>query len=156
LFKETAVVTTPDQRRYIDDLLVQGNLGLSLVGPATTQGGASAYPQLALNALRKGFVKSGMAASGADKRLDATIGALTSGQFQPNEIRTLEDRALDKIDWDDAKAMSGVTEGSPVVLTAPQKAIVDKLMGQIGSDPLGQRAQAAYGRAVANGQVRVR
>ena len=150
------MVTTPDQRRYIDDLMFQTHLGLAQAPSLPGANDTAAPMRLALEGWRKGVVRGAMAASGADKRLDATVGALTGGEFQPGEIKTLEDRALDKVKWEDAKAMRGVTEGSPVVLTAPQKAIVDRLMGQIGSDPLGQRARAAYGRAVASGQVRVR
>jgi len=112
--------------------------------------------EVALGPIAKRALKGLMHASGADKGFDRTVGTLTNGRFSPQEIQTLEDRVLDKAQKTDVGALYGVQEGVPVYLSPNQKAVIDRLMGQLGEDPLARRARDAYGGAVSAGNVRVR
>jgi hypothetical protein len=112
--------------------------------------------RIALNPLQKAGVLAGLRASGADKRLDRTLGQMTGREFTPQDLGTLKDRALDEIEWPEAKRLQGIAEGPPVDLAREQKAIIDSVMGRLGGDPLAERARAAYGRAIKHGQIRTR
>jgi hypothetical protein len=58
----------------------------------------------------------------------------------------------------DAVTGGAETAAAPfqVALNPAQKAVVDRMLGQMGSDPLADRARAAYGRALGGGRIRVR
>jgi hypothetical protein len=101
-------------------------------------------------------VRAAMRRTGADHRLDATLGRMTGGSFSPDQIQTLEDRALHAAKHSDIGALTGIEEGPPVTLSPEQKAIIDRLMSQSGTDPLGRDAQAAYQGAWRNGQIKLR
>ena len=110
--------------------------------------------QVALSGPEKAFVRTGMRATGAEKGFDRTVTSMTGGEFAPGDVKALEDRLLDKAQWPDVGTLTGVVEGPPVYLRPDQKAVVDRLIGSLGSDPLAQRAQTAYQRAIGAGQVR--
>jgi len=40
-------------------------------------------------------------------------------------------------------------------MTPDQKAVTDKLVGKLGSDPLAREVQGSYGRAVEEGRIRI-
>jgi hypothetical protein len=168
---------TPEFSAHVDKLLLEGNLGLALAprlddAPGAMQpvigapygleglpGGAEGYNgplQVALSPPEKMAVQSMMRATGADRGLDRTLGRMTGGEFKPDEIKMLEDRALAAAKWREVGQLKGISEGPPVILNAQQKATVDRLIGQLGSDHLAARARGAYGRAVSDGQIRVR
>jgi hypothetical protein len=162
-------MTTPEFRAHVDRLLLEGNLGLALaprLGEASAATTPSAAPdggmdgsdgsfQVALGPKAKAWVQDRMRATGADQGFDRTLNRMTGGQFKPDEIKTLEDRALTAASWPEVFRMTGIGEGPPVVMTAGQKATTDRLMSQIGSDDLAARARAAYERAVNSGQIRI-
>lgn len=100
-------------------------------------------------------IRDAMARAGADRRLDATIGRMTGGQFSPEQVHTLEDRALQHAGIGDPLRLMGIQEGPPVVLSRSQKSVVDRLMTQSATDPLGREAQSAYQKAWKNGQIRL-
>jgi hypothetical protein len=156
-------------RAHVDRLLLDGNLGLALAprldesadalgGPSAEggPGGDAASFQVALGPVAKAAARAAMRASGAQRGFDRTVGRLTGGEFNPDEIRTVEDRALNAAKGPDIPVLTGIGEGPPVVLNANQKAVIDRLLGQAGSDPLGDRVRAAYGKALNAGQIRVR
>jgi len=86
----------------------------------------------------------------------ATLNAVVGPGFSPSEIERLQDRALDQIEMQDLNVLQGIQAGAPVTLTERQKARIDRLMGFVGKDALGQRARDAYGEAVRTGKIRVR
>jgi hypothetical protein len=148
-------MATPEFRAHVDRLLPEGNLGLALA-PRLDDASPGAS-QIAMNVAQKAFVKSAMRLTGADKGFDRTINSMTGGQFSPGDIRTLEDRLLDKAEWrKDTDVLQGIAEGPPVYLRPDQKAVIDRLIGGLGADHLAQRAQAAYQKAIDAGQVRTR
>lgn len=112
--------------------------------------------QLALSDGEIAALRLPLRLSGADKRLDRTIERMTGGRFTPGELRRLEERALKAAEWEDVRALTGIEEGPPVMLSPRQKAVIDRLMGELGSDALSDRARAAYTGAQRAGQVRVR
>jgi len=112
--------------------------------------------QVALGPKSKAAVIAQMRATGADKGFDKTLGQITGGEFSPEEIQALKDRALNAASWLQVFHLRGVSEGAPVVLSPAQKATIDSLMGQLGSDALAAKARAAYGRAINAGNIRVR
>lgn len=115
------------------------------------------YFQVAMDGPHKAFVKGAMKLTGADKGFDRTIAGMTGNRFSPGDVKVLEDRVLDKARWpDDVRVLRGVAEGPPVNLTQYQKAVVDRLVRGLGSDPSAKRAQEEYDRAIRAGQVRVR
>ena len=148
----------------VNDTLADGLLD-SLGGPSAAvqspdvqrlQPDQDAAPfDVAMNPAERALVRGGMAATGADKRLDATLGRMTGGALNPADIHALEDRALRTATWDEGKALTGIQEGPPVTLTPQQKAIIDRLMRQSGSDALGQSAQKAYQKAWSDGQIKL-
>jgi hypothetical protein len=91
-----------------------------------------------------------------EANLRSTVRGMVGGQFTGVELKTLEDRALDGAEMGDLKTLQGIEAGPPVFLTPSQKARVDGLMPKLGSDALGGRARDAYGKALKNGQIRVR
>ena len=170
-------MTTPDFRAYVDRLLLHGNLGLA-VAPRLDEAaqvppppdGALARPsdlssglqgddgafRVALGPGTKAWVQGQMHKTGADQAFDRTLDRMTDGQFRPGEIKMLEDRALTAARITDIPVMSGLSEGPPVLMNPRQKATVDRLMGQLGSDDLATRARSAYGKALGDGQIRIR
>jgi hypothetical protein len=165
---------SPEFRAHVDRLLLEGNLGLALaprldeialpgIGPFSARSAASGGTdeqdgsfQVALSPPEKMAVQSMMRATGADRGLDRTLGRMTGGEFNPDEIEMLQDRALRAAKWGEVGQLKGISEGPPVTLSPQQKATVDRLIGQLGSDDLAARARAAYGRAMSGGQIRVR
>lgn len=111
---------------------------------------------IGLNAVERAAARALMKATGADKGFDRTISAITGGQFSPAERQTLEDLALKAADMSDRPKLMGIQEGPPVYLTPDQKAVIDRIVGQLGTDPLAQRGQTAYQKALNAGQVRIR
>lgn len=148
---------TDRDRARLDALLRQGGEGLTTAPRRSLDAGRPGQTyQVALSRFEKAAVLGGMRASGADKRFDRTIRGLTDGQFNDAEIAALKDRALTAAEWGDVGALSGIEEGPPITVRPGQKAVLDSLMGRLGSDALSQRAQDAYGRASRSGKIRVR
>lgn len=104
----------------------------------------------------KAAVLGGMAASGADRRFDATLRGLTAGTLSDRELGALKDRALDAARREDIGTLAGIQEGVPVTVTPAQKAVIDRLVGRLGGDALGQKARSSYEGAVRGGRVKVR
>lgn len=125
------------------------------VEPASTRRAPGSF-RLALGPIEKATVVAGLRASGADRRLDRTLVQMTGGEFTPQELQALKDRALDKIEAPEAKQLFGIVEGPPVKLRGDQKAIIDRVMNRLGDDPLANKARGAYGRAIKSDQVRTR
>ena len=86
----------------------------------------------------------------------ATVRGIVGAEFTPKELQTLQDRALDTVKMEDLTALRGIGAGTPVDLTRARKAAIDRLIQNMGTDPLGRRARDAYGEALKNGDIRVR
>jgi hypothetical protein len=154
-----------DLRGQVNDQLVD-NLLAPVGGPAAAVAGSpdaaamAAQPddgsfQVALGPVERAAIRAGMAATGADKRLDSAVGRMTGGAFSPDQVHTLEDRALVNAQDPDKGPLMRLQDGSPIVVNPQQKAIIDRLMSQSGTDQLGRAAQAAYQRAWQNGQIKL-
>jgi len=112
---------------------------------------------IGLSAGERAAARAAMKISGADKAFERTVSTITGGQFSKSDLKTLEDRLLEKADrGKDVGPLMGIQDGAPVYLTPAQKSVVDSLVGRLGSDPLAQRAQDAYRKALNAGQVRTR
>ena len=122
---------------------------------ASAPGGNGAFEVAGMSALQRGAIKAGMRLDGSDKRLDAALGRMTGGALSSAQIQELEDRALHAAKFDEAMRLRGIQDDAPIVVDPQQKAIIDRLMSQSGTDPLGRAAQAAYQRAWQNGQIKV-
>lgn len=142
------------QARIADNAVALGMEPTS--GSPPQRGEPDGSYQLALNRFDKAVVKGVMHASGADAGFDRTVGRMTGGQFSTPEIQSLEDHALDAATRADIPVLKGIGEGPPVILNPTQKAVIDRLMGQLGSDDLANRARGAYQGAIRAGQVRTR
>ena len=122
-------------RDHIDELLRDGNFGLAFAPKLAERLPPDSF-ELALGPRAKAFVLEQMRRTGADKGFGRTIGAMTNGQFSADEIKALENRVLDQASLPQAWSLRGIEEGPPVDLNARQKAVIDELMGKLGSDPL--------------------
>ena len=91
-----------------------------------------------------------------EPNLRATVRGIVGSEFTPKELQTLQDRALDAVRMEDLTTLRGIGVGTPVGLTAAQKAAIDRLIQNMGTDPLGRRARDAYGEALKSGDIRVR
>jgi hypothetical protein len=151
-------MTAPDEleslRGEVRDHLAEHLLD-PVGGPQAAAPGENDAMHVALWDWEIPFVRAAMRKTGADHRLDATLSRMTGGSFSPDQIQTLEDRALHAAKYSDIGALTGIEEGPPVALSPEQKAIIDRLMSQSGTDPLGRAARAAYQRAWKNGQIKV-
>lgn len=121
-----------------------------------TPGPDEAPFQMALNAGQRFIVRNGMKLSGADKVLDDSLNRITGGRFTRDQLHALEDRALNHADWDADRSLADVQPGNPVFVDPQQKASLDRLVRQSGSDALGQEAQKAYDEAWRDGRIRLR
>lgn len=142
-------------RGRVRDLLGANAMALRLAPASGPRGPDDSY-EVALGPIAKAGVKGLMHASGADAAFERTIGRMTGGTFTPAEIQVLEDKALTAARPADIGVLTGITEGPPVTLNPAQKAVVDRIMGGLGQDPLSGRARDAYGGALRDGQVRTR
>lgn len=97
-----------------------------------------------------------MAATGADRRFDATVRGLLGGRISGRELDALKARALDKATPKDILLLQGIRAGVPVEVTPAQKTAIDRLVGQLGGDPLGEKARKSCEGAVRGGNIRVR
>jgi hypothetical protein len=86
----------------------------------------------------------------------STLRDMVGPEFTAQEFNALENRALDAVTPWDLDALNGIHVGSPVDVTKPQKAVIDRLMKGLGDDALGQRGREAYGEAWKSGKLRVR
>jgi hypothetical protein len=94
--------------------------------------------------------------AGKDKPLNDALDTITGKRFLPRDIHNLEDRAINNANPEDADSLVNLQPGNPVIVDPQQKAIIDRLMRQSGSDPLGLEAQKAYDEAWRNGRIRLR
>jgi len=110
---------------------------------------------LALNLFERKAIKGLLVASGADQNFRRTLRAIAGNGFSQPELDQLEERILRKATRDDVGVLYGITEGAPVVISRNQKATIDRLLNEAGTDELGRRARDAYGRALKHGQVKI-
>jgi hypothetical protein len=96
-----------------------------------------------------------MRKSGADVNFRNTIKTIGGGSFSPQELRTLEERVLDKASWPDVGYLQGIEAGVPVVLSPRQKATIDGLLQRLGDDALATRVRGTYNDAIRTGRVKV-
>jgi len=94
--------------------------------------------------------------TGADKTLNDALGAITGNRFSADDIGRLEDRAINNANDSDVDPLKKLQPGNPVIVDPQQKAIIDRLVRQSGSDRLGLEAQKAYDEAWRNGRIRLR
>jgi len=92
----------------------------------------------------------------AEPMIRANVRQIVGPQFNDAEISTLEDRAITAVQPLDIPALVGIQGGDPVVMSASQKARIDAIVRQLGDDPLGLRARAAYDQAHKTGKIRVK
>lgn len=85
--------------------------------------------------------------------LRGTVRTIVGPGFTDQELRILQDRALDDAEMKDIDVLQGIQAGAPVRLTPAQKARIDRLMRLSGDDELGRRARAAYEKALRDGQI---
>lgn len=91
-----------------------------------------------------------------EPNLRATVRGIVGSDFTAKELQVLQDRALNAAEMEDLRTLQGIRAGTPVGLTPAQKATIDRLIQGMGTDPLGRRAGEAYGKALKDGQIRVR
>lgn len=91
-----------------------------------------------------------------EPNLRATIRGIVGENFTDGDLGSLQERALNAARIDDLPVLRGISGGVPVVLTAAQKARIDRLVGRMGSDPLGRRAGEAYQEGLKSGKIRIR
>jgi hypothetical protein len=91
-----------------------------------------------------------------EQNFRSTIRGLVGPSFSDDEMRELENRALDHMKASDLFSLRGLQSGAPATLSPNQKSTIDGLLGRMPRDPLGQRALDAYGKALGNGSIRVR
>jgi hypothetical protein len=86
----------------------------------------------------------------------ATVRGIVGSSFTDEELRVLEDRALDRFTLYDGFTLQGIRAGSPVILTPRQKERLDEIVDQLGDDDLGVRARVSYADGVRRGEIRIR
>lgn len=91
-----------------------------------------------------------------ERNFRSTVRGIVGPTFTDDEIGTLEDRALNTVEFDELNALRGLEAGVPVDLTAKQRAKVEQLLRRLGSDPLANRAPGAFGEGLKSGKIRVR
>lgn len=85
-----------------------------------------------------------------------TIRSIVGDEFTEQELSILEDRAIKAADVLDVPVLKGLQRGAPVFLNPRQKKSIDRIVNGLGEDALGSRARDAYGKAIHDGQIRVR
>jgi len=154
-----------EYRKGVDRMLADTHMALAGVkaagfGPAPCPpigyGDDSQPFQVALWGPAKRRIQRSTEGTPIQQRIDRTIGQMTGGTFSTQEVRQLEDRALDEAGLGDVGALTGIQEGPPVYLSPQQKQVIDHLIDAIGSDELGRRAREQYQRAFRAGHIRVR
>lgn len=91
-----------------------------------------------------------------EQNIRGTLGGLVGSGFSPQDIHTLEQRAIDAASPADALALAGLQAGVPVTLSTRQWNTIDGLLQRMPQDELGQRAHSAFTSGLANGKIRVR
>lgn len=91
-----------------------------------------------------------------EQNIRGTLGGVVGSGFTPQEIDTLENRAIDAASPLDALTFKGLQGGVPVTLSTSQWTAMDGLLRRMPQDALGQRAYSAFKAGLANGKIRVR
>ena len=85
----------------------------------------------------------------------ATVTTIVGTGFSDQELGALTDRALRAAKVTDVGELAGIQAGVPVNIDARQGRVIDRIVGALGDDDLGRRAKGAYGKAKADGEIRV-
>jgi hypothetical protein len=141
--------------------LVTGPLASGPTASELAGGGSSVNEdfEIALGPAGRAAVELGLKLNpGVNRRINTTLSEFAGRPLRPGELNELRDRVLDAAEKSDVDALRGVYlvgEKPPVYMTPSQKAVTDKLVGTLGSDPLGREVQGSYGRAVEEGRIRI-
>jgi hypothetical protein len=91
-----------------------------------------------------------------EQNIRGTLGGVVGSGFTPQEIDTLQNRAIDAASPVDVLTFKGLQSGVPVTLSTSQWTSMDGLLRRMPQDTLGQRAYSAFKAGLANGKIRVR
>lgn len=91
-----------------------------------------------------------------EANVQATVRTIVGPGFSDRELGILTDRALKAAQYKDIPTLTGIEAGVPVEVDARQGRAIDRIVDGLGADELGRRARDAYGKARADGQVRIR
>jgi hypothetical protein len=122
------------------------------VGPDDTQGGGFQLASFFGDRIRSQLKQH----PEIEGNIRGTLGGLVGSGFSPQDISTLENRAIDTANPADALALRGLQAGVPVSLNTRQWNTIDGLLRRMPQDELGQRAYSAFKSGLANGKIRVR